>query len=149
MMDDLELSTECLPVIDVSMVERKRVLSSTLIPFLIRNMVWVILIIVTLFFCLIEKRMFSQQIMMNVLEHSSILGILVIGLTFCLITGHFDLSVTREWAMSLIYFSPVVPQSGMFLLHAFFAMALIMYMPFSKILHFGGIFFTQALVKRR
>jgi nitrate reductase gamma subunit len=37
----------------------------------------------------------------------------------------------------------------MFLLHALLAQILILYIPFSKILHFGGVFFTQALVHRR
>jgi [DsrC]-trisulfide reductase subunit M len=62
---------------------------------------------------------------------------------------HFDLEQTRIWAWSLLTFSPVVPVHGMFLLHALLAMLLIMYIPFSKIMHFGGIFFTQALIKRR
>jgi nitrate reductase gamma subunit len=62
--------------------------------------------------------------------------------------AHFDLEGTRVWARSLLSFSPVVPTDGMFLIHALLAMALLVYIPFSKILHFGGIFFTQALVKR-
>ncbi len=63
--------------------------------------------------------------------------------------AHFDLSVTREWAASLLAFSaPQVPQNDMFLLHALLAFTLFMTIPFSKILHFGGIFFTQALIKR-
>ena len=62
---------------------------------------------------------------------------------------HFDLTTTRHWALSLLTFSPVVPQNGVFLIHLLFAQLLIIYIPFSKILHFGGIFFTQALVKRR
>ncbi len=61
---------------------------------------------------------------------------------------HFDLEQTRVWAISLLTFSPVVPHNGMFLLHALLAQLLFIYIPFSKILHFGGIFFTQALVKR-
>lgn len=61
---------------------------------------------------------------------------------------HFDLAQTRVWAMSLLTFSPEIPQQGAFLVHALLAILLIMYIPFSKILHFGGIFFTQALVKR-
>lgn len=61
---------------------------------------------------------------------------------------HFDLEQTRVWAMSLITFSPAVPASGMFVLHLFLAQLLIVFIPFSKILHFGGIFFTQALIKR-
>jgi nitrate reductase gamma subunit len=62
--------------------------------------------------------------------------------------AHVDLALTRQWAASLLAFSPVVPQNDMFLLHTLLALVLFMYIPFSKILHFGGIFFTQALVKR-
>jgi nitrate reductase gamma subunit len=61
---------------------------------------------------------------------------------------HFDLEQTRIWAGSLLTISPQVPQNGLFLIHALLAMLLIMYIPFSKILHFGGIFFTQSLIKR-
>ena len=61
---------------------------------------------------------------------------------------HFDLATTRVWAASLLAFSPQVPQNGAFLIHALLGQLLFMYIPFSKILHFGGIFFTQALVKR-
>ncbi len=63
-------------------------------------------------------------------------------------SGHFDLEQTRVWAASLLTFSPIIPQSGMFLLHLALAQVLIIFIPFSKILHFGGIFFTQALIKR-
>lgn len=62
--------------------------------------------------------------------------------------GSFDLNETRIWAASLLSFSPAVPQSGMFLLHLTLAQLLIVFIPFSKILHFGGIFFTQAIIKR-
>ena len=62
--------------------------------------------------------------------------------------AHFDLAETRVWAWSLLTFSPTVPASGGFLLHAFFGFLLLMYIPFSKVMHFGGIFFTQTLVKR-
>jgi nitrate reductase gamma subunit len=63
--------------------------------------------------------------------------------------AHFDLQQTRIWAASLLTLSPIVPMNNMFLLHALFAQVLIIFIPFSKILHFGGIFFTQALVKAR
>ncbi len=63
--------------------------------------------------------------------------------------AHFELEQTRIWARSLVTFSPQIPQHGMFLTHALLALLLIMYIPFSKILHFGGIFFTQSLIKRR
>jgi len=62
---------------------------------------------------------------------------------------HISLAETREWALSLLAFSPNVPTgNSWFLLHALLAFLLFMYIPFSKILHFGGIFFTQTLVKR-
>lgn len=60
----------------------------------------------------------------------------------------FDLHQTRIWATSLLQFSPVIPMNGMFLLHLTLAQMLIALIPFSKILHFGGIFFTQAVIKR-
>jgi nitrate reductase gamma subunit len=63
--------------------------------------------------------------------------------------AHFDLELTRTWAWSLLTFSPIVVNNGAFQVHALLAIALIMYMPYSKIMHFGGIFFTQALIKRR
>jgi len=63
-------------------------------------------------------------------------------------SGHFDLEQTRAWAVSLLAFSPVIPANAMFVAHLFMAEILIVFIPFSKILHFGGIFFTQALIKR-
>jgi nitrate reductase gamma subunit len=63
--------------------------------------------------------------------------------------SHFDLVQTHIWARSLLTLSPVVPKSGAFLVHMTLALVLLMYIPFSKILHFGGIFFTQPLVHRR
>ena len=62
---------------------------------------------------------------------------------------HFDLEQTRVWAWSLVTFAPKVPTNGYFLVHALLAFLLLMYIPFSKVMHFGGFFFTQALVKRR
>jgi nitrate reductase gamma subunit len=62
--------------------------------------------------------------------------------------AHLDLNATRIWAGSLLSLSPQIPQHGMFLVHLTLACLLIMYIPFSKILHFGGIFFTQNLIKR-
>jgi len=76
-----------------------------------------------------------------------VIGVVVTGNAMRFGT-HVDLALTREWVASLLAFSPKVPAHDMFLLHALLAFVLFMYIPFSKILHFGGIFFTQALVKR-
>jgi len=73
-------------------ITKKEALAAMILSVLIKNKVWFILFIATAISCVADRRMLSPTVMINVLEHSSILGILVIGLTFCLITGHFDLS---------------------------------------------------------
>lgn len=74
--------------------------------------------------------------------------VVIITGDFLRFSDHFDLKQTREWALSLLTFSPVIPANGMFLLHLALSQMLIMFIPFSKILHFGGIFFTHTLIKR-
>jgi len=63
--------------------------------------------------------------------------------------GHFDLATTRQYFASLMLLQwPTVPANGWFLAHLFLAQVLLIYIPFSKIMHFGGVFFTQAAIKR-
>lgn len=76
-----------------------------------------------------------------------LLGILATG-DLLRFGPHFDLVQTREWAWSLLSFSPVVPHNSTFLVHALLALLLIAYIPFSKVLHFGGIFFSQSALRR-
>ncbi|MEX1310838.1 MAG: respiratory nitrate reductase subunit gamma [Candidatus Sulfomarinibacteraceae bacterium] len=62
---------------------------------------------------------------------------------------HFDLAVSREYFASLVMLqTPLVPESGWFLAHLLLGQMLLLYIPFSKIMHFGGVFFTQAAIKR-
>jgi len=65
---------------------------------------------------------------------------------------HFDLEVTRAYFASLISFGNVASsaalENGTFVLHMGMALVLIMLVPFSKILHAGGIFFTQHLIRK-
>lgn len=65
---------------------------------------------------------------------------------------HFDLALTRDYFAGLATFSNVAGaaalENNVFLLHMFLALLLIMVIPFSKILHFGGIFFTQQLIRK-
>lgn len=62
--------------------------------------------------------------------------------------GHFDLAQSRAFFGAFVTFSAApVPQNPWFLLHLFLAQMLILYIPFSKILHFGGVFFTQVAVR--
>ena len=58
-----------------------------------------------------------------------------------------DLAETRAYFYGLITFTSLkMPQNNWFLLHFLTGQLLIMYMPFSKLLHFGGIFFSQSLI---
>jgi nitrate reductase gamma subunit len=61
---------------------------------------------------------------------------------------HVDLSEARAWIASLLTFAPVVPANSAFLLHAFLAEMLLLYLAFSKLMHFGGFFLTFSLTKR-
>lgn len=62
--------------------------------------------------------------------------------------GNIDLSETRTWAFSLLSFSPVAPAHPAVLAHAFAAELLFLYIAFSKLMHFGGFFFTFPIVRR-
>lgn len=99
-------------------------------------------------------RRFSQRRVREISNFSDFFALLLIAAI--ILTGdlmrfgaHFDLGLTRAWAGSLLVFSPVIVNDTMFQIHAVLAMFLITYLPYSKIMHFGGIFFTQALIKRR
>ncbi len=64
--------------------------------------------------------------------------------------GHFDLNLTREYFAGLIRFqAPLPPLNGWFLAHFLLGQVLFLYLPFSKLLHLGGIFFTQTALQRR
>jgi len=66
---------------------------------------------------------------------------------------HFDLAVTREYFSSLATFGDVTGaaalRNNVFLMHMCLALVLLLCMPFSKILHLGGIFFTHQLIRRQ
>ena len=88
-----------------------------------------------------------------------VLALLLIGAI--IITGnimrfgseHFDLALTREYFAALATFSDVTAmealKNGTFLVHMCLALILIMLIPFSKILHLGGIFFTHQLIRKQ
>ena len=66
---------------------------------------------------------------------------------------HGFLDHTREYFVGLATFSSGLTsmtalEDNLFLVHMFLALMLIMLIPFSKILHFGGIFFTHQLIRK-
>lgn len=72
------------------------------------NSVWVILCIFLLFNAFYTPRFFTALNLRNILIHSSILGIVVIGESLCLLSGHFDLSVESTLALAAVIGSLLV-----------------------------------------
>ncbi len=111
----------------------------------------IIIFVLTLY--LLFRRLIVQRVKEITALGDYIALLLVMAI---LITGnimrfgeHFDLSITRAYFAALFTFCTVtLPENNMFLLHFFLAQLLIIYIPFSKILHFGGIFFSQSLIRR-
>jgi nitrate reductase gamma subunit len=87
------------------------------------------------------------------------LALLLIGAI--LITGnmmrfgaeHFDLALAQDYFASLATFKgasgATVLNNNVFLVHMGLALLLMICIPFSKILHFGGIFFTHQLIRKQ
>ncbi|MBI4677124.1 MAG: respiratory nitrate reductase subunit gamma [Elusimicrobia bacterium] len=65
---------------------------------------------------------------------------------------HFDLALTREFFAAVATFSGPAQakalENGAFVVHMLLAFMLILMIPFSKLLHFGGIFFTHQLIRK-
>ena len=55
-----------------------------------------------------------------------------------------DIIKVKELAMGLVAFSPTVPEgiNSIFYIHLFFVSTLIIYFPFSKLMHMAGVFFS-------
>jgi len=66
--------------------------SRRIIQFTLENLIWFILIAVLILFSILSPRFLQPITIINILLHASVLGILVVGQTFVLTTGNFDLS---------------------------------------------------------
>jgi nitrate reductase gamma subunit len=77
-----------------------------------------------------------------------VLGIITTG-NMMRFFQHFDLKETRAYFHGLAVFSLApLPVNGLFITHFLFAQLLFIFAPFSKLLHLGGIFFSQTILKR-
>ncbi len=115
----------------------------------------VILVAVAL---ILTRRMAVQRVreitgVVDVFALSLIGAIIITGDLMRFGAEHFDLTLTREYFVALATFSSVAGMEALknntFVLHMFLALLLILMIPFSKILHFGGIFFTQQLIRKQ
>ncbi|MBL8893145.1 MAG: ABC transporter permease [Rhizobiales bacterium] len=73
------------------------------IPMLLENLIWFILVAVFLFFALQSKFFLTSVNITNILSAAAVLGILVVGQTFVLITGNFDLSSESTLGLSALF----------------------------------------------
>lgn len=62
------------------------------IPTILDNLIWLILIGVVIFFATQTDKFLTPITLRNILSAAAVLGVMVVGQTFVLITGNFDLS---------------------------------------------------------
>jgi nitrate reductase gamma subunit len=60
---------------------------------------------------------------------------------------HWDVGVSRAYIASL-FLGSEAPQNPWFLLHFFFVQLLLIYLPFGKLLHIPGVFYSKALLAK-
>ncbi len=70
------------------------------LTFLLDNLVWLILLIALGCFAAFIPRFFQIGIFLNILEQSTFVGIIAVGLSLTLISGHMDLSVESVMALA-------------------------------------------------
>jgi ribose/xylose/arabinose/galactoside ABC-type transport system permease subunit len=63
------------------------------IPALLDNMIWILLLGAVILFSILTNRFLTPTNITNIVVHAAVLGILVVGQSFTLITGNFDLSM--------------------------------------------------------
>src|SRR5690606_40964550 len=70
------------------------------LDFLLDNLVWLILVVILAIFSLTIEQFFQLGIFLNILQHATFVGLISIGLSFCIIAGHMDLSVESVMAFA-------------------------------------------------
>jgi ribose transport system permease protein len=73
---------------------------AALVNALLDHLVWLILAIILILLSLTIDRFFQIGIFINILQHATFVGIIAIGLSFCIIAGHMDLSVESVMAFA-------------------------------------------------
>ncbi|MGI6091880.1 MAG: respiratory nitrate reductase subunit gamma [Veillonellaceae bacterium] len=76
-----------------------------------------------------------------------LLAIVISGMHMRLTTLEVDLAAIRSYMAGLITFCPAAaPQNWIFLSHFFLVNILLIYFPFSKLVHLAGFFVTRSLI---
>jgi len=67
---------------------------------LLDHLVWLILAVILIALSLTIDHFFQIGIFINILQHATFVGMIAIGLSFCIIAGHMDLSVESVMAFA-------------------------------------------------
>ena len=73
---------------------------AALLNALLDHLVWLILAVLLIALSLTIDRFFQTGIFINILQHATFVGVIAIGLSFCIIAGHMDLSVESVMAFA-------------------------------------------------
>ncbi len=82
------------------------------LEFVLDNLVWFMLLFVLLVFSIFVPNYFQPGIFANIIEASSVLGVMSIGLALVIIAGHMDLSVESVAALSAMAVGIVFCSAG-------------------------------------
>ena len=89
-----------------------RLNKSKILIFVLNNLIWVLLLLTIVIFQMLTPRFLSQRNLLNILEHASVLGIMVIGQSIALITGNFDLSAESTLGLTALIGAWLVTAAG-------------------------------------
>ena len=97
---------------------------------------------------LLARRLFNQRLryislMIDYFPQFLILGVVLSGICMRYF-DKTDIAQVKVFIMGLVHFSPVAPDgiSPLFFMHLAFVSVLLLYFPFSKLMHMPGVFFS-------
>ncbi len=85
---------------------------AAVVNFLLDHLVWFILIAILVLFSLTIERFFQLGIFLNILQHATFVGLIAIGLSFCIVAGRMDLSVESVMAFAAMLAAYVAASRG-------------------------------------
>jgi ribose transport system permease protein len=80
--------------------------------FVMDQLVWGILIVILLLCSLTIDHFFQIGIFINILQHATYVGLISIGLSFCIIAGHMDLSIESVMAYGAMLAAALTASRG-------------------------------------
>ena len=89
-----------------------RTTSRRTLPVILDNLIWFLLLLTLIAFSSLTGRFLSLNNLTNILVHSAVLGIMVIGQSFTLITGNFDLSAESNLGLIAVLGAFLMTASG-------------------------------------